>query len=47
MREGLIEKLSAALDVPMETVHEAVAETKRKMWEAEDAAWRPGSFRMP
>jgi hypothetical protein len=37
---GLIGKLSAALDVPVETVHEAVAETERKMWEAEDAAWR-------
>ncbi len=37
---GLIDRLPAALDVPAETVNEAVAETKRQRWAAEDAAWR-------
>jgi hypothetical protein len=41
---GLIEKLSAALDVPVEVVTEAVEATKRELWAREDAAWR-ASFR--
>jgi hypothetical protein len=37
---GLIDRLPAALDVPAETVNEAVAETKRQRRAAEDRAWR-------
>jgi hypothetical protein len=37
---GLIDRLPAALEVPAETVNEAVSETDRQMRAAEDAAWR-------
>ena len=37
---GLIDRLPAALDVPAEAVHEAIAETARQQREAEDAAYR-------
>jgi hypothetical protein len=37
---GLIDRLPAALDMPAETVNEAVSETDRQMRAAEDAAWR-------
>ena len=37
---GLIDRLPAALDVPAEAVHQAVAETARQQREAEDAAYR-------
>jgi len=37
---GLIDRLPAALDVPAEAVHEAIAETARQQREAEDAHYR-------
>jgi hypothetical protein len=37
---GLIDRLPAALDVPAEAVHEALAETVRQQREAEDAHYR-------
>jgi hypothetical protein len=37
---GLIDRLPAALDVPAEAVHEAIAETARQQREAQDAAYR-------
>jgi hypothetical protein len=37
---GLIDRLPAALNLPPETVTEAVAETKRQHWARMDAEWR-------
>jgi hypothetical protein len=37
---GLIERLPTALDLPIEAVTEAVAETKRQYWAKVDAEWR-------
>src|SRR3989442_8738805 len=41
---GLIDRLPAALDVPAEAVHEAIAETTRQKWAEKDSVWR-SSFR--
>jgi hypothetical protein len=37
---GLLERLPTALDIPAETVTEAVNETKRQYWARVDAEWR-------